>query len=259
MSGFHSKVAFNWDDKNTLLRYMLTYLRRKLNCVRITTTSLSPVSKWPHAPCRMEKFCHTLHNSVFSLWESCSLSHIFLCYHTWHLLFLYWWCKYDSSQWELLLLWLCGKFSEHVSSHASHFKRCSWGIFTSNRLLFSPTLWDIWDPPSACCAVLCSALLCLQRALSQTAASLIYMGTWRTNLKPGLMYANHVNCYNILLPKLTSFHLVAGFTWCLLNESRDYVKHWASHFWCSTTFSFADMFNSLLDIIIRSLFGHAFY
>lgn len=98
-------------------------------------------------------------------------------------------------------------------------------------------------------AVLCSAC---SVPFSQTAASLIYMGTRRTNLKPGPMYANHVNCYNILLPKLTSFHLAAGFTQCLLDESGDYVRHWASRFWCSTTFSFTDMFNSLLDVITLS-------
>lgn len=78
---------------------------------------------------------------------------------------------------------------------------------------------------------MCSALLS-QHALSQTVASLIYMGAWRTqlNLKPGPMYSNHVNRSNILLPKLTSFHLAADFTRHRLNEKVDCERRVASSF-----------------------------
>lgn len=137
---------------------MLTYHCRKLNCVRIIMTSPSLVSKWPHALCRIEKFLSGIAQFQSSVCGKAAL--LPMLSFSLRLLFLSSWCKYDNSQWELLLLWFSGNFSKRVSSSSFHFKRCSWGSFSSNRLLFSPTLWDIWDPPSACCAV-----LCLQRAL----------------------------------------------------------------------------------------------
>lgn len=52
---------------NTGCGCMLRFLSRKWHCVRIIIASPSPsVSKWPHVPCRMEKFCHAFHN--FSPW-----------------------------------------------------------------------------------------------------------------------------------------------------------------------------------------------
>lgn len=79
---------------------------------------------------------------------------------------------------------------------------------------------------------ICLTLLSSQHAPSQTVASLIYMGTRRTqlNLKPGPVYSNHVNRSNILLPKLTSFHLAADFTRCLLYERGDFGRRWVSSF-----------------------------
>lgn len=122
---------------------------------------------------------------------------------------------------DALTLW---KIFSVVRLLFSPLQRCSCGSCTSNRLLFSLTLSDTWDPR---CAPLSA-----RHALSQTVASLIYMSTWRTrlNLKPGPVCSNHVNRSNILLPKLTSFHLVASFTRHRLNEKGDCERHVASSF-----------------------------
>lgn len=119
---------------------------------------------------------------------------------------------------------LCGKFSPWFSSFSPTSKVFLWELHLKRIIVFVDIIGHLRSS-------MCSALLS-QHALSQTVASLIYMGAWRTqlNLKPGPMYSNHVNRSNILLPKLTSFHLAADFTRHRLNEKVDCERHVASSF-----------------------------
>lgn len=96
-------------------------------------------------------------------------------------------------------------------------QRCSWGSCTSSRLLFSPTLSDIWDPRSA---------RPRPRLWPLSFTWVHREHCWSWNL--ACMFSNHVNRSTVLLPKLTSFfHSAADVTRRLLCERGDLERHLA--------------------------------